>query len=117
MTSHAFESFARRLNDVGRRRRKHPKSRRGHAPGRPSNWGCAAETLEDRLLLSGTPPTVTAPTTATTDAWEPYNFASMISVTDAYATGTSDSASVTVGHGIVTLGSVTGITFTQGANA
>ncbi|HET6323495.1 MAG TPA: malectin domain-containing carbohydrate-binding protein [Planctomycetaceae bacterium] len=56
MLSRPFESFLNRLNDRPKRRHKLRRARRrigGHATVRPSNWGCAAETLEDRTLLSG----------------------------------------------------------------
>ena len=60
MSSRRFESFLKRLNDRPERHRELRRARRrigGHAnaPGRSSNWGCAAETLEDRTLLSAAP--------------------------------------------------------------
>ncbi len=60
MVSRPFQSFLKRLNDPRKqpRRIRRTGRRQGHAnaTGRPSNWGCAAETLEDRSLLSAAAP-------------------------------------------------------------
>jgi hypothetical protein len=58
MVSHPFQSFLKRLNDPRERRRRILRTgrngRHANALGRPSNWGSAAETLEDRSLLAAT---------------------------------------------------------------
>jgi Galactose oxidase, central domain len=77
-----------------------------------TGWGTVNLTVN-----ADTPPTVTAPATATTNENQPYTFSNTISVADADASGNSDSVSLSVSHGYVTLGSVTGLTFTQGLNA
>ena len=64
-----------------------------------------------------TPPSVTAPSSVGTNENQSYTFSNTVSVTDAFASGTSESASISVGHGILTLSSTTGLTFTQGLNA
>jgi hypothetical protein len=61
MVSRPFQSFLKRLNDPRERRRRmlrtfRRQGRHANATGRPSNWGCAAETLEDRSLLSAAAP-------------------------------------------------------------
>ena len=63
------------------------------------------------------PPTVT--TLAALDVNENSSYAffhAQLSLTDAAASGTSDSVTLSVSHGTLTLGSTTGLTFTSGAN-
>jgi hypothetical protein len=62
-------------------------------------------------------PVVTAPPSASTNENTAYTFSSgAISVTDASASGTSDSLSVSVTDGTLTLGSTSGLTFASGSN-
>ena len=65
-------------------------------------------------------PYVTAPATANVLENGAYTFSSSagdpISATDGGAVGTSDSLTLTVLHGKLTLGSLTGLTITSGAN-
>jgi hypothetical protein len=66
------------------------------------------------------PPSVNAPATATLTENTSLVFSSansnLISITDAGASGTSDSLTLTVSHGKLTLASTTGLTFSAGAN-
>ena len=140
MLSRPFESFLKRLND---RRGRHHELRRGrrrirpraNAPGRPSNCGCAAETLEDRLLLAATlsPSTATASTApqvktavsspptisglaAQVNVAENANYQFWTTLTDPAATSTSDSLSLSVTNGRLLLQTTNGLSFNSGAN-
>ena len=62
------------------------------------------------------PPTVKVPSASSTNENSTVNFASAISVTDTIASGTSDSISLSVANGKLTLGSTSGLTFNAGAN-
>ena len=66
------------------------------------------------------PPTVSAPATATASengslTFSPVN-GNAIALTDAAASATSDSLTLTVSHGKLNLGSTTGLTFSSGSN-
>ena len=140
MVSRPFQSFLKRLNDC---RGRHHELRRGrrrirpraNAPGRPSNWGSAAETLEDRLLLAATlsPSTATASTTpqlktavsspptisglaAQVNVAENANYQFWTTLTDPAATSTSDSLSLSVTNGRLFLQTTNGLTFSSGTN-
>ena len=64
------------------------------------------------------PPVVTAPSSVSLKENGSYTFpASAISLSDATASGTSDSLTLSVSFGKLTLGSTTGLTFTSGANS
>jgi hypothetical protein len=62
------------------------------------------------------PPAVTAPATASSNENASWTFSGTISLADAAASGTSDSLTLAVGHGTLTLGSTSGLTFSAGAN-
>ncbi len=62
------------------------------------------------------PPSVTAPPNASLLENGSYTFSNAISVTDAAASGSSDSISLSVTEGTITLGSTTGLTFGTGSN-
>jgi hypothetical protein len=63
------------------------------------------------------PPAVTAPPTASLNENGSYTFSgSAISLADSIASGTSDSVSLSVVNGTLTLGSTGGITFSSGSN-
>jgi Malectin domain len=63
------------------------------------------------------PPAVTAPATASLNENSSYTFSSStISLTDTTASGASDSVSLSVANGTLTLGSTAGITFSSGSN-
>lgn len=62
-------------------------------------------------------PIISAPTAATTNEDVSYTFsAGSISVTDAGASGSSDSLAISVADGKLTLGSTSGLTFSSGSN-
>ena len=61
-------------------------------------------------------PAVTAPANISVNENGSFTFIGTITATDAAATGTSDSLTLTVSDGVVTLGSTTGLTFTSGGN-
>jgi hypothetical protein len=64
-----------------------------------------------------TAPSVTAPSTASVNSNSSFTFpVNAISVSDAAATGTSDSLSLSVTHGTLTLGSTAGLSFSVGVN-
>jgi hypothetical protein len=62
------------------------------------------------------PPSVTVPSAASTNENSSVNFGKAISVTDTIASGTSDSISLTVANGKLTLSSTSGLSFGAGAN-
>jgi hypothetical protein len=62
------------------------------------------------------PPAVTAPATASVNENASLTFSGTISIADAAASATSDSLTLSIGHGKLTLGSTTGLTFSSGAN-
>jgi hypothetical protein len=62
------------------------------------------------------PPIITAPATASVTVNSSLTFSGSISLTDASASGTSDSLTITVAHGALTLATTTGLTFTAGSN-
>jgi hypothetical protein len=103
MLSSGFQSFRARLIRVQRGRRPRDTSRR-HARAAqlvqlPSRCHVSTETLEDRLMLSGTPPTVTAPASATVAENESTPIAPVY-FGDIYNVDTgNDSVSLSVSHG------------------
>ncbi len=105
MLSNAFQSFRARLIRVRQARRPRYKSRRNARAAQlvqlPSRCHVSTESLEDRLMLSGTPPTVTAPASLTVAENEstpigPVSFGDSFYPTDGY-----DSVSLSVAHGSV----------------
>ncbi|HEV8069000.1 MAG TPA: hypothetical protein VGP76_14785 [Planctomycetaceae bacterium] len=62
------------------------------------------------------PPIITAPATASVNVNSSLTFSGSISLTDASASGTSDSLTIAVAHGALTLATSTGLTFTAGSN-
>jgi hypothetical protein len=77
----------------------------------------------DNLTASGTvaitvhaPPVISAPPNASMNENSSFTFRGTISLADATASGTSDSLSLSVASGTLTLGSTAGITFTTGNN-
>ncbi len=63
------------------------------------------------------PPRVTAPSNITLGQGGSYTFAAgSITLADASASGSSDSLTLSASHGVLTLGSTAGLTFTSGAN-
>lgn len=127
MLSHPFQSFLKRMVDprgpfAGRAGRQ---ARLRHGLRRPSNWHSAAETLEDRVLLSATVPLtangglkVNAPPTAVSpeNGSVTFEIGDAISITDNSAGTNPDLLTVSVSHGTVTLGSTNGLTFTSGSD-
>ena len=71
----------------------------------------------DIVLVPETPPTVTAPTAVATNEYQPYTFSNTVSVGDIFASPTSDSVSISVDDGILTLPAESGLTFSEGQNA
>ena len=67
-------------------------------------------------VSAGTVPVVLAPNTATLNEYTSFNFSNSIRVIDDYANVTSDSLSLSVSNGKLTLGSTTGLTFPAGSN-
>jgi hypothetical protein len=72
---------------------------------------------QDIVLVPETPPTVTAPTSVATNEYQPYTFSNTVSIGDIFASPTSDSVSISVDDGILTLPTELGLTFSQGQNA
>ncbi len=79
----------------------------------PHNRQCAGGIP---ITVSGSPPTIAAPSTANLNENGSFNFASTISVTDSTASGTSDSLALSVNEGRLVLSSTAGLTFVSGSN-
>lgn len=62
------------------------------------------------------PPSIQAPSGASLNESATYTFAGSVTFTDAAASGTSDSLTLSVSHGTLTLGSTSGLSFASGAN-
>jgi hypothetical protein len=75
------------------------------------------DVLEDRLLLTAAP-VITAPATAAVPEDSTLTFSTGngngVSVTDAFAVGSSDNVSLGVTHGTITLANTSGLTFVNG---
>jgi hypothetical protein len=71
----------------------------------------------DVAITIDAPPVISAPTTASVSENSTYTFSGgAISLTDAAASGSSDSLTLSVQEGTLTLGSTTGLTFGTGSN-
>jgi len=80
------------------------------------DWGDSLTATASVPINVVVPPTVRAPASASLNENSSFTFAGTISATDSTAAGASDSITLSVANGTLTLGSIAGIAFSSGSN-